>query len=40
LHIDFKNLVLLSNPRGTVYQNEHHSHLLKHTNSCIGRPDA
>jgi len=38
LHIDFKNAQLLAKPRGVVYQNENQTHLLRHTNSCIGRP--
>lgn len=34
LHADFKNQRLLSNPRGHVYQNANHRHLLRHTKSC------
>ena len=34
LHTDFKNQRLLSHPRGGVYQNANHGHLLRHTRSC------
>jgi hypothetical protein len=35
LHGDFKNKALIDGPRGSIYQNEKHSRLLKHTPSCI-----
>jgi hypothetical protein len=34
LHDDFKNLSLVNNPGGRVYQNQKHRHLLEHTSSC------
>jgi hypothetical protein len=34
LHDDFKNRRLISRPRGSVYQNPRHVHLLRHTRSC------
>lgn len=34
LHSDFKSPQLIDNPRGSVYQNESHAHLLVHTRSC------
>ncbi len=34
LHRDFKNQKLIDKPRGSVYQNPDHSHLLRHTPSC------
>lgn len=35
LHADFTNPKLLSKPRGKVYQNSRHAHLLKHTSGCL-----
>ena len=37
LEQDFKNPALISNPRGSIYKNADHAHLLKHTPGCIGR---
>jgi hypothetical protein len=34
LHQDFKNPELISNPRGKVYQQASHAHLLVHSASC------
>ncbi|MDM8549089.1 hypothetical protein QUF72_03380 [Desulfobacterales bacterium HSG2] len=34
LHKDFKNRELISDPRGSVYQNPEHMALLRHTRSC------
>ncbi len=34
LHVDFKNLRLISKPKGKVYQSRTHSGLLTHTTSC------
>lgn len=34
LHCDFKNLHLISKPKGKIYQDASHSHLLCHTSSC------
>jgi hypothetical protein len=34
LHQDFRNSDLISKPRGRVYQNETHAHLLQHDRSC------
>lgn len=34
LHQDFRNPRLLAKPRGHVYQNATHTHLLCHTSSC------
>jgi len=36
LHLDFRNRELISNPRGMVYQNAGHAHLLRHTSGCPG----
>lgn len=38
LQADFKNPQILNDPRGHVYQNASHRHLLKHTKGCIGNP--
>lgn len=39
LHQDFRNPDLISNPRGRIYQNASHSHLLSHDGSCpLGAP--
>jgi hypothetical protein len=38
LHTDFRNSRIINNPRGHVYQNASHSHLLEHTDGCIGKP--
>jgi len=37
LHADFTNPQLINQPRGRVYQNAGHAHLLKHTPGCVGR---
>jgi hypothetical protein len=37
LHIDFRDRRLISGPRGAVYQNASHAHLLRHTSGCPGR---
>lgn len=34
LQRDFKNLQLISNPKGSVYQRREHVNLLRHTRSC------
>ena len=34
LHKDFKNTTLINNPKGKIYQNQGHEHLLQHTPSC------
>jgi hypothetical protein len=34
LHQDFTNGDLVATPRGAVYQNPTHTHLLRHTSSC------
>lgn len=34
LHQDFKDVRFISNPRGAVYQQASHQHLLEHTSSC------
>ncbi len=34
LHADFGNPALISNPRGSVYQNSSHAHLLAHDGQC------
>lgn len=34
LQEDFKNLQLISKPKGKIYQNVGHKHLLNHTKSC------
>lgn len=34
LHQDFRNPRLLAKPRGRVYQNATHTHLLRHDHSC------
>jgi hypothetical protein len=34
LHRDFKNLSLISHPKGKVYQSREHEGLLGHTSSC------
>ena len=34
LHQDFGNPQLINNPRGSIYQNASHRHLLRHTSSC------
>jgi len=34
LHRDFKNTKLIANPRGCVYQDAGHAHILRHTDSC------
>jgi hypothetical protein len=34
LHQDFRNPKLISKPRGRVYQNATHAHLLRHDYSC------
>ena len=34
LQFDFKNPQLIDNPRGSIYQNPSHKHLLRHTPSC------
>jgi hypothetical protein len=31
---DFKNKAIINNPRGNIYKNPSHKHLLKHTPSC------
>ena len=36
LHQDFRNRELIGNPRGSVYQNASHKHLLRHTAGCPG----
>lgn len=37
LHADFKDPKLLNRPRGAVYQNAKHAHLLVHSSGCVGR---
>lgn len=37
LQADFKNLEIVPRPKGKIYKCAQHSHLLKHTNQCIGR---
>jgi hypothetical protein len=37
LHRDFTNPQLISKPKGSVYQNGNHTHLLRHTSACRGR---
>ena len=37
LHHDFTNSQLISRPRGSVYQNRSHTHLLRHTSACRRR---
>jgi hypothetical protein len=37
LHSDFTNPAIINDPRGHVYQNHGHNHLLCHTPGCIGR---
>lgn len=37
LHHDFTNSRLISRPRGSVYQNRSHTHLLRHTSACRRR---
>ena len=34
LHQDFKNPLVISGPRGSVYQTPSHTRLLRHTSSC------
>ena len=34
LHADFRNRKLISSPRGAVYQNATHTHLLRHRQGC------
>ena len=34
LHADFRNRELISGPRGAVYQNANHTHLLRHRQGC------
>jgi hypothetical protein len=34
LHRDFRNRNLINRPRGHIYQNSSHRHLLDHTGSC------
>ena len=34
LHADFRNRELISGPRGAVYQNATHAHLLRHRQGC------
>ena len=34
LHTDFRNRDLISSPRGAVYQNATHTHLLRHRQGC------
>jgi hypothetical protein len=36
LHKDFKNKLLVDNPRGRIYENSAHKDLLTHTPSCKG----
>ena len=39
LHQDFRNANLINNPRGRIYQNASHSHLLSHEGQCpLGAP--
>lgn len=38
LETDFKNPDIVSSPRGKIYKNASHRHLLKHNSSCIGKP--
>jgi hypothetical protein len=38
LQADFKNKALIDKPRGRVYSNDGHKHLLGHTSSCGYRP--
>jgi hypothetical protein len=37
LHRDFTNPQLISRPKGSVYQNRSHTHLLRHTPACRRR---
>lgn len=37
LHTDFTDPELVDSPRGQVYQNATHRHLLRHTSGCPGR---
>ena len=37
LHQDFRNAKLIAKPRGRVYQNATHTHLLRHDTSCPRR---
>jgi len=34
LHMDFRNQHLINHPRGVIYQNQSHGHLLRHHNGC------
>lgn len=34
LHKDFKNTTLINNPKGRIFQNRNHKHILVHTPSC------
>jgi hypothetical protein len=36
LHQDFKDLSIIPNPRGKIYQSDKHQHLLIHTRGCPG----
>ncbi len=38
LEKDFKNPQLVPRPRGAIYKNDSHAHLLCHNKICIGRP--
>ena len=38
LHADFRNPALISNPRGAIYQNASHRHLLRHAGRCPHKP--
>ena len=37
LHLDFRNPKLIAKPRGRVYQNASHTHLLRHDTTCPRR---
>jgi len=37
LHEDFKNLKVVSSPKGKIYQKASHKNLLSHNNKCYGK---
>ncbi len=39
LHQDFRNAKLIAKPRGRVYQNATHTHLLRHDTACPRRSE-